>query len=46
MNKLGALLFLGLLLAGILVVSLWLRTPHPDAPRWQANLDRELAQVD
>ena len=46
MNRLGMLLLLGLLLAGFLVLSLWLHTSHPTAPAWQTAIDRELAQVD
>jgi hypothetical protein len=35
MNKLSALLFWGLLLVGILLFSLSLRTPDSAARRWQ-----------
>lgn len=45
MNKFTMVLFIGLLLAGVLALSLWFGTPHQE-PAWLAATDRELAQVD
>ncbi len=46
MKGLGSSLLLGLLLACVLVLAYWLRTPHQLGLRWNASLDRALEHVD
>jgi hypothetical protein len=46
MNRIGVLLLLALLLAGVLAFSVWVRAPHSAAPGWHTSMDRELAQVE
>lgn len=45
MKKFAIVLFIGVLLGGVMALSLWFGTPH-QAPAWLAATDRELAQVD
>ncbi len=45
MNKFLIVLLIGLVLAGVLTVSLWWR-PSDQASGWRSAMERELAQID
>ncbi len=46
MKGMGVFLMLGLMLACVLVLAYWLRTPHQLGLRWNAPVDRGLTQLD
>lgn len=45
MKHLGSALLLGIMLAMVFVLAVWLRPPHQLSTRWSA-VDRGLGQVD
>ncbi len=45
MRHLGSALLLGIMVAMVFVLAVWVRTPHPLSTRWSA-VDRGLGQLD